>query len=294
MIDLFLQHPCTHVRDAGDSEHPGLEMPERDHLRGRGHAGHVRTEDTEHVDLRRGFVLRARHHGVDTFAHPAVVPVVFGHVDVRPLCEIAQVGIVRFRHVDEAIADFRVVQAAQRRLPVQVQVILDDHQLPRPVVRVDGAGSAGEDEGLRTREAGRPHTEHRVLQVVSFVVMGTAGEDEDALRADLRVVQLADVADRTGFRESDVAVVDGDLVLDLVSEGAEARAEHEPDIDFSLADPIENFFGDQTDALFFEVPEHGHSFLLGLWLLIRCGEQAGGMVAGSVYFFKYSEIIFYK
>ena len=90
-----------------------------------GHADEVGAERAQHADLGRSLEGGAEPGGVHALAEVEAEPA--GSLPRRS----AQLGVVRVRHVRKARPEALVVRAHERRLPLEVDVVGDEHELSR-------------------------------------------------------------------------------------------------------------------------------------------------------------------
>ena len=115
--------PAGHVGDAGNSQHPHAHVIGHDGFRHGGHAHQVGADGPQIADLRRRFVTRPQHGGVDALGDGDAQ---FGRHLLGAISRYcARIG---FGHVGEARPERIVVGPDQRIRPLQIDVVGDQHQ----------------------------------------------------------------------------------------------------------------------------------------------------------------------
>ena len=113
----------------------------------------------------------------------------------EPVCELAQGRVIGVRHVREAGPPFRRHLAAQRVETGQVEVVAEQHQVPRLVLRAQAAGGIGQDQHLDPEEGGEADREDGLVGVVPLVGMQAPAVVEDRQvrpgKQDVDLVRMA-------------------------------------------------------------------------------------------------------
>ena len=140
-------------------------MPRHDDLRHGGHPHRVRTQDASGTDLRGRFILGAGHVHIDALPHRDFQLV--RHL----VCDLPQGGSIVVGAVREPGAKFLQVGAAEGRVQDELDVILNDHQLPSVPVHIHTASGVGDEQGVRSQQTEHPHGEGHFLKRVPLIVV---------------------------------------------------------------------------------------------------------------------------
>ena len=119
------------------------------------HPDEIAAEHADHPDLRRRLERRPEPGRVDALGQRLAEP-------RRGLVrERAQRRVVGGAHVREARPERVVVRPDERRCPLQVEVIRDEHEVARREVLADAAARIRDDERARRRAARAPAPRRR-------------------------------------------------------------------------------------------------------------------------------------
>ena len=126
VTELPVHDARGHVRHDRDPEAADPHVPSRDHLRNRGHSREVAADRAHEADLRRRLELRPEPGRVHALAD----------LDARAGAAASRAaarssGSYASRHVREARPERVVVRPDERRRPLQVHVVGDEHELSR-------------------------------------------------------------------------------------------------------------------------------------------------------------------
>jgi hypothetical protein len=213
-----------HIRDARYPEHSGSHVICDDHFGHRRHAGRVGAESPEHLHLGRRLIGWPRKSGVHALGQR------YSDCCCGAVGELAQRWGVGVRHVREARPELVVVVTAQRVLGEQIQVVADQHQRAWREAVADAAGRVGHDQRLCAESNQRARREGRVSKIVALVEMHAPLHGRALHALERTEHQLAGVAlDARHRKVRNVAVVDGDGVLEAVGERAESAAQDQTD-----------------------------------------------------------------
>ena len=109
--------------------------------------------------------------------------------------------IVGRRHVGEPRAEPVVVDAHQRVVAHEVDVVVDDHHVAGAVVRVHAADGLRDDEQLRAEPLHHAHRQRDLLERVAFVLMEAAFHRHDGHAFEPAADEPAAVAGGRRLRE---------------------------------------------------------------------------------------------
>ncbi len=243
-------------------------MARRDHLRHRAHAHHVCADGAaQHPVLRR----RLQAWPFDGHVDAALEPDLGAEREVDG--KRAECRIVGIAHVWKARAPGVGVGAAERVGALQVDVVLDQHQIAAREKRVHAAGGVRHDERLdaqRSHHADGPHDLACRIPLVE-VKPTLHGEHRHAAK---RPRQKAPVValDRREWHLGDLAVRHALRHLDLVGQSAETRSQD--DADACLApDALREHIRRGADGGDFSVDGVGHGVAVrnaGGWCDVEC------------------------
>ena len=141
-----------HQRDAQDI-HPSFARG--DGFVDRGHAHQPRTQGAQHVDLRGGFILRTRHHRVNSLAHA-------GAELLRAFAQLRGVGIHQVHEVG----------TTQGGLGGEVDVIADQHGLTHLHALHQATGCVGQHHGAHTSGGCGAHGMRGAPELMTLIRMG--------------------------------------------------------------------------------------------------------------------------
>ncbi len=200
-------------------------MHRHDHLRHGGHPHHVGPDHAQEPVLGPGLQVRTRHGHVNALLGGEVLaPGDFqGPIDQLP--------VVGLDHVGEAGPQRIVVHADQRVAEHQVDVVLDDHDVPLGELRVHPAAGVGDDQKLGPQGLHHAHREGDLPVRVALVGMETPlhGHHGDPLH--LAAQQPPGVGDRRRAGEmGDRFVLERGLGVDLPGQTAEAGPQDDPGV----------------------------------------------------------------
>jgi len=145
--------------------------------------------------------------------------------------EIAELAVVRPAHIRETRPERRIVGSAQRRKAGhahEVDMVGDQHDVTRHVLRMDRAGGVGQDHGLHAQQLHDADRQRDVLQVVAFIEMGPP-----LLHKHRHALKLADqdpacMAKHSRLRPvRDVRALQNIGVLDGVGQITQPGAQHQ-------------------------------------------------------------------
>ena len=167
MVQRLTGDPGGQVRHQGDPEHLDAGGAGGDRLVDRRHADQPRPHGAQHVDLRRGLVLRSRHHRVHRLAHPRT----------QASDHVAQPRRVGVHQVHEIGAD-------QRGARGHVQVVADQHRLADAHALGQPAGGIGQHHRGYPGGRGGADRMRGPPQGVALVGVGASQQDEDIQPTD--------------------------------------------------------------------------------------------------------------
>ena len=195
----------------------------------RAHAHGVGPDEAQKLVLGGGFQHRAGHGDVHAAPH------FFGHSQLFGGAFGAgqQGGVVGGEHVGEARAQLIQVLADERVVGLQVDVVLNQHQVRELIVGMEAAGGVADEELPDTQQLQHPHGHHHLLHTVAFVVVKAALQHGHPLPTEPAQQQAPGVAFDGGSREMrDVGVAD--FVLHLYFAGQRPQAGAQDDARFGL------------------------------------------------------------
>ena len=140
--------------------------------------------------------------------------------------QVLEAAVVGLDHVGEPRAEPLVVGADQGVEAHQVDVVLDDDQVPLLVERVQPARGVGDDQEPAAQLLHHPDREGDLPGRIAFVEVEPPLHRHDRVPGQLPADELPLVAlDRRPREMGDLGVGDRGLGLDLAGQGAEARAQ---------------------------------------------------------------------
>ncbi|EAU68224.1 hypothetical protein STIAU_7729 [Stigmatella aurantiaca DW4/3-1] len=192
MRQRFGAHPRRQVGDAADAHHRDAHVAGHHHLGHRAHAHRVGPQGAQHADFRGRLVGGARHHGV----HPLPqghLPALGGLEQPRP-----EPGGVGLGHVRKARPQPVIVGPRQRVPPGEVDVVGDDHQIPRRELGMDAPRGVRHHQGLDAQRAQDPRGQGHLGGRIALVGMHPALHRHHGRRPHLPQHQPARVARHRG------------------------------------------------------------------------------------------------
>ena len=188
-------------------------MAGHDDLGDGGHTYRVRTQDASGTDLCRRFILGAGHIHIDALSHRDVQLV--RHL----VCDLPQSRGVVVGAVREPGAKFLQVGAAERGVQDELDVVLDDHQLPSVPVYIHTAGGIGDEQGVSPQQTEYPHGEGHFLKGVPLIVVEPPLHHGHVLSFQLPEDQPACMTGRCRCHKvGDVAIGHGDGIFHFVGQ----------------------------------------------------------------------------
>ena len=189
-----------------------------------GHADRIRTERAEHANLRRCLKLRAVYAAVYTLMQlkTAVRSGLQGF-----FTELMAVGE---RHIRKTGTEFRIVFAGQRTFTGHVDVVGDQHKIARMIAGVDAAGGIRHDKRLHAQCLHHINRIRHLVRRVALVAVQTALHADNTASGQRAAYHASCVVRRGGYlKMRNLAVRYIRRVLHLISQRADARAEHQCD-----------------------------------------------------------------
>ena len=200
-------------------------MRRRDDLKHGGHTDRIRAQRAEHPDFRRCFELRAVHAAV----HAAVQLEAAVCGGLHGL--FAQRAVVCECHIREARAECRIVRAGERALARHVDVVGDEHEVPRVIAGVDAARGIRHDKRLHAQLFEHIDRVRHLVRRIALVAVQTALHTDNAAACQRAADHAAGMVGRGGYLEvRNIAVGHIDRIFHLIGQRADARAEHERDL----------------------------------------------------------------
>ena len=189
-----------------------------DHLRHGGHADDVGPDHPQEAILGPRLQVRPRHGD----EHALVGDDVLAAGDFEgPLDQLLVVGLA---HVGEARAEAVVVDADQRVVAQQVDVVVDQHDVAALVVRVHAAAGVADDEQLRAQGLHHAHGQRDLLERIALVHVEAAFHRHDGQAGELAADQPAAMAGGRAAREvRNRLVLERGLFLDVLRRGCRGR-----------------------------------------------------------------------
>ena len=154
--------PGGPIGQTGKSRHLHAERTCLDGFKDRRHSHRIGSECAQHTHLRRCFVLRAGHTGVDPFGQRQA------GLGGQTAEQTAQARIVDFRHVE------KIRSTRQRRRRREIQVVAQHHPSSGGKARIQRAGRIGQDQHLRPERGHQAHVCGHLARRVTLVVMNAS------------------------------------------------------------------------------------------------------------------------
>ena len=128
--------------------------------------------------------------------------------------------------VEKPGAEALHIGSPEGAVPVELDVIPEDHDVPGAVGRVDASGGVGEDDGLDAQQLQHPDGDDQLLEGIALVGVEAAGHAGHPFPGHGAEEQLPGVGGHGGEQEvGDIGVIHLDGVLDGLGEGSQAGAQ---------------------------------------------------------------------
>ena len=194
-----------------------------DHFGDGAHPDDIGTHAAQHAVLGAGLQVRAGDGDEDSLVSGDSQ---FERGLQRDCTEFAG---VRLAHVRKSRAERVVVDASQRIVTHEIDVVVDNDDVGQTEVRIHSASRVGHDERVGSEGLYHAHRKRDLLHRVAFIEMEAAFHRDDGHAAQLAADQLSRVRRRCGFRKvRNLAVGNHDLVRDLFGKSAKPGAEDQP------------------------------------------------------------------
>ena len=189
-----------------------------------GHAHGVGPQKAGRPDFRRGLKLRAGEEHIGPLVDPERRT--FGAVQGQ----LPQLRGVHPGHVEEPGAEILHIGPPEGAVPVQLDMVPNDHHVPGAVVPVDGPGGVGENGGPDSQQLQNPDGDDQLLEGVALVGVEAAGHADHPPARHRAENQLPGVGGHGGEQKmGDLGVIHGHRVFDGLGEGPQAGAQDNAD-----------------------------------------------------------------